>query len=186
VTCSIKGEDWNIALPGFMFDMNRWFQCLLSKFLNAHLQNYELKDEEVLNEMMKYRAINGAKPKKKVNPRPDFAVFKDKKPVIFLDAKYRDLNEKPLPSNMLYQLAIYAISLQNAPRSAILYPAASKLAKEDLITIHDPSNGNKLAEVFIRPVRLEEFDELLNFTDAKRAQRLNNYAHYLAFGEKNN
>lgn len=47
-----------------------------------------------------------------------------------LDAKYRGLWEKSLPSEMLYHLVIYAMSRRQQLRSSILFPTTNPLAKE--------------------------------------------------------
>jgi 5-methylcytosine-specific restriction enzyme subunit McrC len=71
--------------------------------------------------------VPGRKPRRHPapTPRPDFVVMRGPKAVAVLDAKYRDLWEHPLPRDILYQLAIYAMIHEGAT-SAILYPNPSR------------------------------------------------------------
>jgi 5-methylcytosine-specific restriction enzyme subunit McrC len=77
-----------------------------------------------------------------------------------LDAKYRDLWERPLPREMLYQLAVYAVG--HEPRSAaILYPTLDSAATEARIQINDIMFGRQMAQVSQRPVVLPVIEKLL-------------------------
>ena len=45
--------DATTALPGFLFDMNRFFQALMGRFLADHLPAFEVREEHALTEMMR-------------------------------------------------------------------------------------------------------------------------------------
>ena len=90
--------------------------------------------------------------------------MKDSSVVCLLDAKYRDLWERNLPREMLYQLSIYAVSGIGNNTAKILYPSMSSEAKLQKIDIKNPATGSKYAEVMLQPVSLPLVAELLNLS----------------------
>ena len=174
-----------LRLPGFLFDMNRFFQALLSRFLRENMINYVLRDEYNLKGMITY--LPGYNPKKRraQSPRPDYVIQEGSKAVSILDAKYRDLWESSLPREMLYQLTIYALSRTGGSKATILYPTLSQNAREARIQISEPSYGSKLGKVILRPVNLIELEKIVMFPSTPRNIRLrSNFAKTIAFGER--
>lgn len=105
--------------------------------------------------------------------------------VRLLDAKYRNLWEKTLNRDMLYQLSIYALSQDPGPKSetAILYPTLDRPAREATIVINDPVTTQPRGKVTLRPVNLDILDELLENREMPRVRsKASDYAHQLAFG----
>jgi hypothetical protein len=97
-----------------------------------------------------------------------------------LDAKYRDLWERDLPRNMLYQLAIYALSQPKAATAAILFPTITADATAAVIEIRDPVRAGALGYVALRPVVLDELMEAVRVNgDPDRRVGM---AQRLAFG----
>jgi 5-methylcytosine-specific restriction enzyme subunit McrC len=150
---SLDGE-MSIALPGFLFDMNRFFQALMGRFLAEHLEGFVVHEEHSLSEMMRY--LPGLNPRRRRSPapRPDFVIAKGRTVAALLDAKYRDLWERDLPRDMLYQLAIYALSQGGPSVAAIVYPTTAREATDAVVEIGDPVRARALGYVAMRPVVL--------------------------------
>jgi len=181
---SLSHQSVRLSLRGFLFDMNRFFQALLSRFLSEHLQNCAVHDEHQLKGMFAFDPQQNPQRRKTPAPRPDFLIVKGSRISAVLDAKYRDLWEKPLPRDMLYQLAIYALGHNQAERrAAILYPTIAPEAAEQSITIHEAANGAAQARVDLRPVNLLLLNELLHNGPSLEARRRKvQFARQLAFG----
>ena len=169
-------------LPGFLFDMNRFFQALLARFLGDNLPEYVVHSEHRLRGMFAY--VPGWNPRRSQapTPRPDFLVSQGPKTVAILDAKYRDLWENPLPRDMLYQLAIYAMSYEGGT-ATILYPTTHAQATEARIEVREPMHGARRAVVVIRPVDLGTLERVLTSKPtAATLRERRDYAHHLVFG----
>jgi 5-methylcytosine-specific restriction enzyme subunit McrC len=146
-------------IPGFLFDMNLFFQRLLSRFLRENLVGKHISDQWSVRSLFSYAAH--ANPKRRTAPmlRPDYALFQGNVLQAFLDAKYRDLWEKQLPPEWLYQLSVYALASQALRLSVILYPSMNEGASDQQINIRTPFDG--LTGVVVRPVPLSKLAELV-------------------------
>ncbi len=177
----IQLEDGSMymKLNGFFFDMNVFFQALLSKLMKEYLEGFTVRDEYTLHELFAYTP--GFNPQRKYapKPRPDFAVMKGNRVVCLLDAKYRDLWERNLPREMLYQLSIYAVSGIGNNTAKILYPSMSSEAKLQKIDIKNPATGSKYAEVMLQSVSLPLVAELLNLSSKVKIKE---YVKQIVFG----
>lgn len=167
-------------LPGFLFDMNRFFQALVGRFLAQELPGYEVREEQALTEMMQYLPGLNPRGRQSPTPRPDFVVKKGRKTICLLDAKYRDLWERELPREMLYQLAMYALSQPRPATATILFPTAATDATPAVVELRDPASTGALGYVELRPVILSE---LVAAVQGSRAMR-ESLATRLAFGER--
>jgi 5-methylcytosine-specific restriction enzyme subunit McrC len=78
-----------------------------------------------------------------------------------LDAKYRDLWQTDLPREMLYQLALYALSQPSPGRATIIYPTMAREARTARIEIREPTGGWARGCVVLQPIHLEEVDALV-------------------------
>jgi 5-methylcytosine-specific restriction enzyme subunit McrC len=183
---SIAEPSGAVPMPGFLFDMNLFFQSLISRVLHDELPEFSIQDEHHLKGIFEYDPANNPQRRRAVIPRPDFAILTHGKVIEFLDAKYRDLWETPLPRDMLYQLAIYALSKNTGkPRSTILYPTLAAEAVEQIILLKDPILGNKRAEIALRPVNLLQMEKLTRpRTGALIARQRQQFARTLVFGSK--
>jgi 5-methylcytosine-specific restriction enzyme subunit McrC len=181
------GVEWQgtaslAPLPGFLFDMNRFFQALVSRFLRDNLPGYFVKEEYRLRGMMRFNPRFNPMQRKAPTPRPDYVVMRHGQVCSVLDAKYRDLWEKPLPREMLYQLVVYAVSQNTQRRSSILYPTANTSAKEARIDVSDPVSGTPVGQVSLRPVHLPTITELVTGSGTSTKKAREAYARQLAFG----
>ena len=177
---SLESNTTYASLPGFLFDMNTFFQQLMSRFLSDHLPGYRIVDEHGLKDMMRYSPQYNPKRRRSPTPRPDFAVFKQQQLVELLDAKYRDLWDKTLPREMLYQLVVYAISQTNRPRSSIVYPSASGTATESRIDVCDPVTQSRIGQVRLVPINLPRIERLLRENTATSRRELQTEAARVA------
>lgn len=171
-----------MKLKGFLFDMNRFFQALLSRFLRESLPDCELKDEFPLGGMMVYRRDANPQNRRPPRPRPDFAVRTRGTQWQLLDAKYRDLWENDLPRDMLYQLAVYAMSQPRAATAAILYPTDDGTASESIVDIREPMSADVRASIALRPIVIDDLLELVRGGGGRARQR-EKAAHRMVFGE---
>jgi 5-methylcytosine-specific restriction enzyme subunit McrC len=150
---SLDGET-AVAVPGFLFDMNRFFQALLSRLFSDGLPSCQVQEETALTGMMRYDTQRNPRGRQSPRPRPDFFVRSPSHPSALLDAKYRDLWNRELPRDMLYQLAVYALSQPPPARATILYPTSDGGATDAAIAISDPAHSGVRAHVVLRPVRI--------------------------------
>jgi 5-methylcytosine-specific restriction enzyme subunit McrC len=169
-----------IPLKGFLFDMNRFFQALLSKFLRESLPDCRLENEVPLRGMISYAAGCNPRGRRAPQPRPDFLVTRGNERFL-LDAKYRDLWRDDLPRDMLYQLAIYAMSQPRGATAAILYPTDDAAATEAIVDIREPMTDVIRAHVALRPVVIPRLLELLR-TPRLRLRERETLAMALVFG----
>jgi 5-methylcytosine-specific restriction enzyme subunit McrC len=159
----LEAPSGTVRIPGYLFDMNAFFQRLVSRFLHENLAGTaRIEDERSVRNIFVH--VPGGNPKSRAAPhvRPDYALFDGKSPRAFLDAKYRDVWSKGYPNYWLYQLAIYALPLPKRV-SVMLYATMSAEAIDEVIELRSPiaSHYNESATIILRPVILERLAELL-------------------------
>ena len=170
ISLSDRADD--LRLPGFLFDMNRFFQALLSRFLHENLRDYWVRDEHRLKGMFAYSPGGNPRRRRAPTPRPDFLILGGSGVVSVLDAKYRDLWLHSLPREMLYQLTMYALSHSGSDRQAvILYPTLEAAARDQTINFREPVDGADKARIVLRPVKLVELDGLIGARPSVQRER---------------
>ncbi|MFZ0639405.1 MAG: hypothetical protein WAM59_06895 [Candidatus Acidiferrales bacterium] len=180
---SLEGKTDRIRLPGFLFDMNRFFQALISRFLHDHLEGCEIQDEYRVKGLFYYDPNRNPRKRQAPVQKPDFVIRGDHEIKAILDAKYRDLWERPLPREMLYQLALYALGRREGKREAvILYPTLAMSASEQVIQLREPLGGAFQAQVILRPINLLELARLLRAKESGASKRKVSLAYHLSFG----
>ncbi len=151
------GDDAHrLSLPGFLFDMNRFWQVLLGRLLRENLEHLKVIEDRAVHGALRYAAGFEHPRFRTPTARPDFVVLSDGQRIAVLDAKYRDLWARELPSAMLYQLAIYASVQGPGGVASILYPTQSSDARPVRIEVCPPGViGPGRASVVLRPVRVD-------------------------------
>jgi 5-methylcytosine-specific restriction enzyme subunit McrC len=148
--------------PGFLFDMNQFFQRMLSRFLHENLVNARVDDIWPIRNIFAYAAHANPRQRKAPAPRPDIALISGNTLRGFLDAKYRDIWDRDFPAKWLYQLSIYALA---SPMriSVMLYGTMSTNARDEQIDVRGPIHGvpHGSSPVIIRPVPLPRLAMLL-------------------------
>jgi 5-methylcytosine-specific restriction enzyme subunit McrC len=169
---NLEGAPRELRVPGFVFDMNRFFQRLLGRFLRENLpDDHRVQEDKAIKDMMAYSPEYNPRACRAPAPRPDYCVKTRDGKTLLLDAKYRDLWSEDLPRDMLYQLAMYALSQKPLGRATILYPTLNSAARDSVVLIYEPSSGNPRAEVVQRPVNLGKLAKLLPPRAGIRAER---------------
>jgi 5-methylcytosine-specific restriction enzyme subunit McrC len=149
--------------PGFLFDMNIFFQRLLSRFLHDNLAaTSRIEDEWAVRNLFAFAPDANPRRRQTPTPRPDYALFAGAALEGFLDAKYRDLWERSLPPEWLYQLSIYALA-SPAEVTVLLYATMSAEASDERVEVRSPISwaAGQVASVILRPVPLLRLVQLI-------------------------
>ena len=177
---ALETDEHSVRVPGFLFDMNRFFQTLISRFLHDHLVGFTVQDEYRLRGMLAYVPGHNPRNRRSPEPRPDFLVRDNLGVVAMLDTKYRDLWQRDLPRDMLYQLVIYAMSQEPIGQATILYPTLDSAATEARIDVRDPLHGSRRAQVVLRPVNMITLASLVSsHMSAAHRREAQQYARWL-------
>lgn len=149
-------------MPGFLFDMNIFFQRLLSRFLHDNLTGTRIADEVPIRNLFAYAPDANPRQRSAPAPRPDYALFRGNTLYAFLDAKYRDIWERGLPPEWLYQLSLYALASPSQV-SVLLYASMAADARDERVEVRQPVmwSDKGPASVILRPVPLPYLAEIL-------------------------
>jgi 5-methylcytosine-specific restriction enzyme subunit McrC len=176
IEIGIDGTSEVTRLPGFLFDMNKFFERLVTRYLRDHLEGVEVREQVQLRTLFSYSRSANPHRRHAPVPKPDIELRVGHAPGVFLDAKYRDLWRTKLPREMLYQLAVYAVA-STGGSTAILYPTDDASARESVIEMRDGSTPRSIA---LRPIILPQLlDTLKTRGGREAATRL---AAEMAFG----
>lgn len=148
-------------LPGFLYDMNKLWERVLQRILVEHAPApMAVRAQYGIKNMFRWEP--GTQGRMDSVPRPDFALFVGGKCEALLDAKYRDLWDKSLPRDMLYQLAIYGLSQGTHAPAVILYPSSAPAARDRSIQVNDPVTGDLMARIVLRPVPIRRLAQSIS------------------------
>ena len=175
-----------LNLPGFLFDMNMFFQVLVTRFLKEHLDGHVVQSEHALGDMYAWHPDHNPQRWPAPRPRPDILIMDGRRVRAILDAKYRDLWQLNLPSEMLYQLTLYALGHRGETREAtIIYPSTASGRRDQTVVLRDPWSGDATASVVLRACDLAAMSAALQHADRPHAVDLcMNMATRLAVGEQ--
>jgi 5-methylcytosine-specific restriction enzyme subunit McrC len=179
---TLKSTAQRLALPGFLFDMNLFFEALITRFLSTQLCGCQVHSQVHLRDMMRYLPEANPLRRRPPTPRPDLMIRQGGRTLAILDTKYRDLWEQPLPRDMLYQLAIYALSREHERNATILYPSTGGPRRDQIIAIREPAYGNQQASVLIRAVDLTRLAQAIETPGVAGERRRQTLADALVFG----
>ncbi len=173
-SCGIDMESRRLeaSLSGYFFDMNAFFERLVSRLLHEYTEGCQVKDQYALRNMFAYDSSLNSQFRNPPTMRPDFALMRYGKVTRLLDAKYRDLWKSRLPTNMLYQLAVYALSGIGDTTATIIYPATEDLPVQK-IDIMSPIDGMRTASVVLQPLNLIKTADLLHNNRAALRRYIN-------------
>jgi 5-methylcytosine-specific restriction enzyme subunit McrC len=156
----MERENHRVEVPGFLYDMNRFWQVLLGRLLRENLEDVTVVEDRALRGVLRYSQGFHHPKFRAPTARPDFVLTRNGKTVAVLDAKYRDLWRRELPPSMLYQLAVYASVQGPGGVATILYPPHSADAREVRIEVCPPGwAGPAAATVVLRPVHVARLAE---------------------------
>lgn len=167
----LEQNDERVDVPGFLFDMNRFWQALLGRLLRESLEQVTVIEDRAMHGALRYAEGHHHPKFRAPTARPDFVLTRAGKRVAVLDAKYRDLWRHELPSSMLYQLAVYASVQGSGGTATILYPTDAVEAREVRIEVCPPgSAAASRATVVLRPVHVGRLVAALG-EETTRAER---------------
>jgi len=176
---TIEDGTKHMKLPGFLFDMNAFWETLLSRFLRDNLPDHQVREQH-RTPMMQYAAEYNSQKRRNPISRPDYIVFQEGKIVSILDAKYIDLwNNKP-DTKILYQLGMYALGHDDVRKSVILYPSVNDQAQLQRINIRDAVYNTYKGMVFLIPVNLYALEELVSMRGYEGQQARTNFAETIS------
>ncbi len=142
-----------VRTSGFLFDMNSFFQSLLSRLLNENARGVEIQDERRLTRVLAFEPGHKRRGRREPAPRPDFAAICRGVVTTYLDAKYRDVWSHSCPAKWLYQLGIYALGCSHR-LAILLYATVDAAAHDERMVVRDPHAGSHRGTVVLRPVDL--------------------------------
>ncbi|MDV4152117.1 restriction endonuclease [Clostridium sp. AL.422] len=174
-TIDFNDNDKKIKLKGYIFDMNSFFERLVGKLLEKGKEKYNYKSQYNFKNMFIYDPDFNIKMRRNPILKPDFILEKDGKVEKLFDAKYKDLYNNPLPSSMLYQLSIYALSGLGNYEATILYPSIEGRLKEQKININNPITGEYIGRVNLRCIDLIYLTDILNEDENILKEYIKNY-----------
>lgn len=165
----------DIAIEGFLINMNSFFQKLITKYLTENLIKYKIIPEYKIGNFMYYIPEYNPQNKRNPFPRPDIMVIPPDKPQYYIDTKYIDLWNRTPPSYILYQMGVYSLSMnQKENKVIVLYPTITNVASDAVIKIENPLLTYQKSYIILRPINIMEL-----LDNIKEGNRNKNYQYAL-------
>ena len=122
---AVEGED----AVGFFVDMNDLFEKFICSILSRNL-DFEVRYQNKF-QIFKKEGLEGIK---NIDQKPDYVIYKDNKPILVLDAKYREINKEngkiTISTEILRQIYTYAkyysIKHNYNVKSVLIFPKSKK------------------------------------------------------------
>lgn len=163
-------EEQRTSLPGFLWDMARLWEAFLTRFLSEFLVDATVQPQRTLGHLFAVRRSPSGWSTPR--PRPDLVVLRKGRPKVVVDAKYRDILDRGLPRDILYQLSVYALAWSQGEATVPALGLCPTLGDVDEVDLVVRPPGQAQRRVLVRGVRWDAALAALRSGDETRCRAL--------------